>query len=160
LEINNPNSSKNISNPPITNAFNDNKIIGVTSESSLSDKKIMETLFSDQNMFKAENKNERLTNFFGEENLVNDKNSSFQSNNNNNKNNESIRSSAAAVSSSGSSSLISSVNGSSKVNNYFVNSSTQGYSSHNANFKTNFFLDREFISKTFDVIMNYFLELF
>ncbi len=158
MEINNPNSSKNISNPSITNAFNDNKIIGVTSESSLSDKKIMETLFSDQNMFKAENKNERLTNFFGEENSVNNKNSSFQSNNN--KNNESNKSSAAAVSSSGSSSLISSVNGSSKVNNYFVNSSTQGYSSHNANFKTNFFLDREFISKTFDVIINSFLELF
>jgi hypothetical protein len=38
-----------------------------------------------------------------------------------------------------------------KSNNYFINSSSQGFNSYNVNFKNNFFLDREYIMKTFEV---------
>lgn len=141
MEINNTNSAanqKNISNTLITKQNNEIKI------ESNSDKKIIESLFSEQNIFRGENKNEKLKNFFGEENLANEKNTSLPNNNSNNDNNpfniNKIFSGAVASSSN--------IN---KANNYFVNSNTHGYNSYNVNFKTNFFLDREFISKNFDV---------
>jgi len=151
LDMNSNPPAQHNSNTSLTNPNNENKI-GVSIESN-SDKKIMETLFSEKNILK-ENKSEKIKNFFGEENFNNDKNYDFLKNNISNKSNR-INSAAGvsngnlntAVNNSNSNSIL--VN--SKANSYFVNSNTHGYNSFNVNFKTNFFLDRELISKNFDV---------
>jgi len=118
-------------------------------ENPVSANKIMDNLFSEKNIFIENQIDNRVKNFYGEENLKEEKNS-FTRRRENDLSNNSCSNNVITINNNNI------VVNNHKSNSYFVNSNSQSYKSHNVSFKNNFFLDREYISKTFDV--TFFIE--
>lgn len=111
---------------------------------NMNDKKVIEKISEEKNS--RENRREQIKNFFGDENLSN-----TNATTNNNISNTNISSNPF-------SNNINLLTNNKATINYFVNSAMQGYNTapNNSSFRTNFFLDREFIIKTFEVKMIFF----